>query len=150
MIRYPLWSPDNLSSVSSLFVVHPGKSVLLTAVSFPEYKTQQESGFRVPMLACVERMLYEYDQNALRPVCGGCDWMFDLSRTMATEVASESVASSGCHWVLSQCDNVKLVGLPGTYRLRLNDSTAVGTVQVYAELFDNVQIPAALYNMYFQ
>lgn len=145
-MRYALWEPDNLTVESSFFLVPPHKCVLLSAVRFEQFKHREDASFRVPQMACVERMLYDY----IPPKARCNDFVFIPSLVMCEEVASDTVSSGGCYWSLSMCDNMKFVGLPGTYRLRLNDPTAVGTAQVYAELFDYEQIPPQMAGMFFQ
>lgn len=145
-MRYALWEPDNLTVESSFFLVPPHKCVLLSAVRFEQFKHREDASFRVPQMACVERMLYDYIPPKAR--CNA--FVFIPSLVMGEEVASDTVSSGGCYWSLSMCDNMKFVGLPGTYRLRLNDPTAVGTAQVYAELFDYEQIPPQMAGMFFQ
>ena len=134
-MRYALWEPDNLTVESSFFLVPPHKCVLLSAVRFEQFKHREDASFRVPQMACVERMLYDY----IPPKARCNDFVFIPSLVMCEEVASDTM-----------CDNMKFVGLPGTYRLRLNDPTAVGTAQVYAELFDYEQIPPQMAGMFFQ
>lgn len=145
-MRYALWEPDNLTVESSFFLVPPHKCVLLSAVKFEPYKLRTDSSFRVEQMACVERMLYDY----VPPKNRNGEFVFVPSLVMGKEVASDTVTSGGCYWSLSACDNMKFVGLPGTYRLRLNDPTAVGIAQVYAELFDYEQIPPQIAGMFFQ
>lgn len=151
-MRYPLWSPSNASEVSSLFVVYPGKCVVLSAVGLADTATQTEASFRTKQMVCVERLLYEPMKQTTRRSADdcGCDWIIDVSARMAIEVSGDAVSVGGCHWTMDSCDNVKIVGLPGTYRLRLNDPTAGGVAQVYAELYDASQIPAQLFGMFFQ
>lgn len=152
-MKYPLWGPGNLSMVSSLFVVHPGKCVLLTGANFAAYKSQDDSSksFRVAQMACVERLLFDYAPSILKNARScDCDWLFDITKVGASEANAAAVASGGCHWTLSACDNMRIVGLPGSYRLRLNDPTATGVVQVYAELYDASQIPVQLTGMFYQ
>ena len=148
-MKYPLWE-NPVSEVSSLFVVHPGKCVLLAAVRLDEYATQTEAGFRVPQQICVERVICEFLPGTIKPRFCDCDWVFNLDRQMAVEVSSETVSVGGCSWTMSKCDNVGIVGLPGTYRLRVNDATATDHIQVYAELFDASQIPVQMSGVFFQ
>ena len=148
-MKYPLWG-DPTSETSSLFVVHPGKCVLLVAVGLEEYATQTDASFKTAQMVCVERVIHEFMPGAWKPVSCDCDWVFCPDRPLAKEVSSEAVSVAGCHWTLSQCDNVGIVGLPGTYRLRLNDPTATDHIQVYAELFDASQIPVQMTNIFFQ
>lgn len=146
-MKYPLWAPTNTSEVSSLFVVQPGKCVVLSATGLQEYATRLEAGFRVPQMLCVERLLFDFAPSAIEKFSCGCDWIFD---PVATKVMDDVVSVSGCYWALTHCNNIRIVGLPGTYHLRLNDGTAVGTVQVYAELFDASQIPVQMSEIFFQ
>lgn len=148
-MRIALWSPDNLTTVSSYFVVAPSRCVLLSAVGLSEYKTQTEASFRATQLVCVERTLFDPLPRDFAEGGCGCDWVF-TERQMAKESATESVAVDGCSWSLSYCNNNRIVGLPGTYRLRLNDASAIGEVQVYAESFAINQIPPQVSGLFFQ
>lgn len=149
-MKYALWDKDNTTLVSSYFLVPPHKCVLLSAIGFKQFKQQSEASFRGPQLVCVERLLYTFNKQAFKSL-RDCDWIF-LPRLSATEeeVANEGVASCGCYWSLDMCNNMKFVGLPGTYRLHFNDPTMVGEAQVYAELYDYEQIPPHIAGMFFQ
>lgn len=148
-MRYALWSPENLTQVSSSFVVDPARCVLLTAVGLDEYKTQTEASFKVAQMVCVERLLFDPLPHDFENNGCGCTWIFD-STPMAKGVPPEPVTVNGCSWSLSHCNNTRLVGLPGTYRLWLNDATAIGKVQVYAESFALHQIPPQVGGLFFQ
>ena len=52
-------------------------------------------------------------------------------------------------WTLEPCHNLGIIGIPGAYRLRLNDATAVGTAQVYAEFYDVSAIAPQAYGAFF-
>lgn len=148
-MRFALWGKDNDTLTSSLFNVPPRKCVLLTAVDFAEYKYSTEVSFRTKQCVCVERLVYEMLPEQLGTPSCGCDWIFDPKRALAQEVGVISVASYGCNWELDSCNNVRILGLPGTYRLRLNDATALGTAQVYAEQFDYTQLPPQISGLFF-
>lgn len=148
-MRFALWSADNTTLTSSLFYVPPRKCVLLSAVNFAEFKFSQESSFRTKQCVCVERLLYDLLPEQLGiPKCG-CDWVFEPVRPLAAEVGVLSASTNGCFWTLDSCDNLRIIGLPGTYRLRLNDSTAIGTAQVFAEQFDYAQLPPQISGLFF-
>lgn len=147
-MKYPLWR-NPVSETSSLFVVQPGKCVLLVAIGFDEFATQTEASVRVNQMVCVERVMHELVPGALKPISCDCDWVFNYDRPLAREISSEAVSVGGCHWTMSKCDNVGIVGLPGTYRLRVNDSTATDHIQVYAEQFDASQIPVQMTKIFF-
>lgn len=148
-MRFALWSKDNDTLTSSLIYVPPRKCVLLAAVDFAEFKFSQEASFRTKQCVCVERLVYDMLPEQLGVQRSGCDWVYELTRPLAAEVGVLTVATGGCPWMLDSCDNLRIIGLPGTYRLRLNDSTAIGTAQVFAEQFDYNQIPPQISGLFF-
>lgn len=149
-MRYPLWPKGVTTLESALFVVPAGGAVVLTAVGFEQYKTQESGEAKTEQQACVQRVLHEFTPDALRCCDGPCEWIYVLSRPMAREISSEVVSIGGCGWSLSMCDNLRILGIPGTYRLELNDSAALGVAQVYAELYNIDQIAPQVVGPFFQ
>ena len=47
------------------------------------------------------------------------------------------------------CCNIGIIGVPGTYRLELNDTTAIGVAQVYAELIQVNKLPVQIKDLFF-
>lgn len=146
----PLWSPENTSVYSSVFSVAPGKVIVLWAADFPRFKFQVENEPRTPARACVRRLVHEF--GGALPVAkkSGCDWLLDFGNIRSELAADIDVVSNGCTWSLDKCDCVKAIGVPGVYQLELNDSTIVGTAQVYAEQYDVAQLAPQVRDIFFQ
>ena len=133
MSSQPLWSPLNQTLFSDVFTVPPGMVCVLFAAGLERYKAQTtNTEFKSPQTVCVRRLLYDadivFEKNAV------CDWVARVSA--AVKIADEPVQTcgGGC-WSLTQENNMGVIGVPGTYRLELNDATAIGDVQVYADLY---------------
>ena len=78
-----------------------------------------------------------------------CDWIFDIDNTRAEEVVDQIVQTCDGTWTLSACNNLGIIGVPGSYRLELNDPTAIGEAQVYAELIKVSELPPQISNLFF-
>ena len=146
MSAQPLWRPDNTSMFSDVFNVPPGKVCLLYATGLLSERVKVEDAeFKVPQAFCVKRLLYEpdlvYGKNAT------CDWV--AVSTSAQQIADEYVQTSNGCWTLTEAHNIGIIGLPGVYRLEINDATAIGTAQVYAEQYDITAIPVHIKDLFF-
>lgn len=139
----PLWLPENETQDSSVFTLTPGKVALLFATGFERYKVRTDSAeARSPQSACLHRLIFECERvpvGALAP-CSVCDYLFNFTRTVCN-YTDGPVWTGDCVWSLRACDNTKLIGLPGVYYLHLNDETAVGTAQVWIEMYRADQLP---------
>lgn len=144
----PLWLPDNHTIYSSIFNVPHGLCAVLFATGLgPEKYRVNADEFITPQTICVKRILHDY-----RPyVSGGlrCDWVFDIDNIHAIEVDSENIQTCKGPWAFLMCDNLRIIGVPGTYRLELNDSSAVHKVQVFADLVDVNKLHAGLSPLFF-
>ena len=144
----PLWSPTNDTRYSAVFNVPPGQSVILYAVGLgPEKFRTAAHEFKTAQMLCVNRLLHGYTLR--EPAEGSCSWLFELDDVNADIIVEEAVQTCNGTWQLTMCKNLGIIGVPGTYRLELNDDTAIGTVQVYAEVYDNKQIPMQVADLYF-
>ena len=148
----PLWSDLNHTLYSSILVVPPGQSVVLFATGLSEEKVRKSAAeFKGPQMACVEKLIYTYDGPELVPACDGlCNpWVYEMKPMTADLKAVDYVETCSLPWTLEPCRNIGIIGIPGTYRLRLNDATAVGTAQVWAEWHLNESIASQVYGAYF-
>lgn len=130
-----LWQPGNQTMDSAIFRVNPGQAVLLFATGFKPYKyrvSAQEA--RVPQEVCVNRMLFDSSDSRALVRCG-CDYVFDTTGIQLETLVDTPVFFNGCGWTLSACNNLRILAVPGYYRLHLNDATAIGDAQVYAEAY---------------
>ena len=134
----PLWSQDNHTIYSDVFTVAAGKVCVLFAVGLLDERVKtRNTEFNAPQAVCVRRLLYAPDLVFGKSAT--CDWV--AVSTSASKIADARVSvSKGC-WLLTPNNNLGIIGVPGVYRLELNDATAVNEAQVYAELYDAAAVP---------
>lgn len=143
-----LWAPTNKTLFSSVFTVPPMKVCLLFGANFELEKFRVDaSEFVSPQAVCVRRVMHGFvAPDVSRESCG---WVFDIDSVRADMIVDEVVTSCGAPWQLTLCRNIGIIGLPGSYRLELNDSTALGKLQVYAELYDADSFPTQIKDLFF-
>lgn len=143
-----LWSPTNKTLFSSVFTVPQFKVCLLFGANFQleKYRTSA-SEFVSPQAVCVRRVMHGF--VAPDTSLESCGWVFDIDSVRADMIVDEVVATCGSPWQLTLCRNIGIIGLPGSYRLELNDSTALGTLQVYAELYEANSFPTQIKDLFF-
>lgn len=146
MSAIELWSSTNHTMFSDVFSVAPGKVCVLFATGFEYDRVRVDnSEFAAKQSVCVRRIKHSHglvwQRNAV------CDWI--ATPTTAVEVGDELVQVNGCGWTLDKCNNLRIIGVPGTYRLELNDATAIGVLQVYAEQFDAVAFSPSVGHLFF-
>lgn len=145
-----LWQKNNNTLYSSIFNVPAGYCVTLFATGLLDEKVRQSAEeFSVPQIVCVRRLVHEYNKNQTIPCDNCCSYVFDLAGVSADAINDEIVSSCGRPWQLDPCRNIGIIGVPGTYRLQLNDATAVGVAQVYADWYRASQIPSHVENLFF-
>lgn len=149
MSTFALWSDSNDTKYSSVFMIPPGQSGILYAVGLgPEKLRTAPHEFKVPQILCVNRLLHGY---TLAPLAeGSCGCVYDLDLVRVDKLVEQAVITCEGVWQLTMCKNIGIIGVPGTYRLELNDVTVIGGVQVYLELFDNSLIPPQVADLYFK
>lgn len=142
----PLWGPKNLTQQSTVFHVRPGQVAMLVASGMTKYKFQGAGESRQRQTFCVYRVLADYDIMQPAGVTAGsfCDQVFD----MATVPADVVYVPTG--WQLTCLANTKIIGLPGSYQLELNDATAIGTAQVWLEILPMEKIPPQMADAFFK
>lgn len=151
----PLWLPENNTLHSAAFEVAAGYAVLLFAVGLEQFKVRQDSKeMQDAQRICVSRILRDYNGEPTRkigPAMSMCDcgFVFEASWPTEIELVEEVVASNGCVWQLTQCDNLRILTVPGVYRLHLNDDTVIGKAQVYAEQYALEDIPLQASGLFF-
>lgn len=151
----PLWLPENNTIHSSAFEVTAGSAVSLFAIGLEMFKVRENAKeAQTRQSICVSRVLRNYDAKTVRkvgPAMSMCDCGFIFDATWLTEIEliEEVVTSGGCPWSLTQCDNFRILTVPGVYRLHLNDDTAIGKAQVYAEQYAIENIPQQASSLFF-
>lgn len=151
MRTIPLWDDANDTLYSSPFYVKPGWSAVLFAVGLSEEKVRKSAAeFKGPQMICVERLIYECrDAEPLPDCCGICSQSRGPRAPEAILVAEDYVETCSLPWALEPCRNLGVIGIPGVYRLHLNDATAIGTAQVYVEFYNHEDIAPQVYGAYF-
>ena len=145
---YPLWGPLNRTLYSSVFAVYPGQCCVLHAAHLEDWKVRQDAKeILVPQTICIRRLIHEF--NAVPVARETCNWIFDVRDVMADEVDDHPVVTCNGPWQLTKCRNLGIIGVPGSYRLQMNDVTAVGEAQVYAEIFDLSSFAAQVKDLFF-
>ena len=151
MHAIPLWDSANDTIFSSAFFVKPGWSAVLFAVGLSEEKVRKSAAeFKGPQMICVEKLIYDCRWPEPKPACCGiCSHAREVEGPEAELVAEDYVETCSLPWTLEPCRNLGVIGIPGIYRLRMNDATAVGTAQVYVEFFKHQAIAPQVYGAYF-
>ena len=144
----PLWDQSNTSLFSSIFNVPPGNVCVLFASGLLLQKVRSTADDIIgPQVVCIRRLLHDYEGLKATPdVCG---WTFNIDNVHADKIVDMLVQTCGYPWQLTSCRNIGIIGVPGHYRLELNDSTAIGVAQVYAELYDIKSIPLQVQGLFF-
>ena len=151
MSATPLWNGSNDTLVSSVFVVPPGWSAVIFAAGLLSEKVRRSAAeFKGPQQMCVERLVFRCDApKAQAPQCDGCcPYVWDVMPTAELKYA-DLVETCSLPWILEPCRNIGIIGVPGTYRLRLNDATAIGTAQAFAEWHEHGAIAPQAYGLFF-
>lgn len=151
MAAIPLWDDVNDTLYSSAFYVGPGWSAVLFAAGLSEEKVRKSAAeFKGPQMACIERLVYECESPEIVSACGVCGQnSYEVRPAVAELKALDSVETCSLPWTLEPCRNIGIIGIPGVYRVRLNDATAVGTAQVYVEFYKHEAIAPQVYGAYF-
>lgn len=138
-IYVPLFTETSVDVNSPFFTVAPGEIALLQAFGFADYKDRVDNTEQqVPQEACLEMLLFK--EGALPPQKGSCP-VRDLDKYRTLLLAQETMMRDGCYYALSKQNNIMLINIPGSYRLVLNDGTAVGTARVYLRMLSHEEFP---------
>lgn len=153
-----LWADDNPTELSSAFHVPAGKVCVLHATGFADERVRTDAEQIVTEQAvCVHRIIaHEPEQGVYAPFDDPylpCGWIYDWTIVGTKEdgavLGEEEIYTCGSPWQLTKCRNIGIIGVPGDYRLKLNDETAIGVVQVYAELYNVADIPHQIAPLFF-
>lgn len=142
-----LWSEANHTMFSDMFAIAPGKVCLLYASGLEKEKVRvTDAEFKTCQTVCVRRVIH-MAEGVLSKRDTWCDWV--ITAVDVEKVVDDLVQSCNVCWELSHANNLRIIGVPGTYRLELNDATAIGVAQVYADLFDARQLPEQIAHLFF-
>lgn len=149
----PLWQPANETQKSDVFCVCHGQVALLFATGLKSQKVRASSEQTAgPQLFCIKRLAFPNKEIArflAAAPAGACDYVWDW-RQISAETVEETVATHGCCWELTSCNNLAVVGVPGSYYAYLNDTTATGTAQLYIEYHKIEELDPRIAGLYFQ
>lgn len=149
MSLYPLWETTNLTRFSSVFNVPSGQCCVLYAADFAEERYRADAAEIVqPQSVCVRKLLFGFSAEDFAPAACGCSMVYDMMPG-AKNLVDQVVSTSNGSWQLTSCNNIGIIGLPGVYRLELNDATAIGISQVYAEWYKAKEIPTHIKDLFF-
>lgn len=148
-----LWSEGNNTPDSDAFAVSIGKAVALFAIGLEGERVKQHATeARDMQRICVSRVVYDQSimaQNVRFATNSFCDCGYLQGQGTYLEPVEDLLRTKGCVWQLTMCDNFRLIGVPGIYRLHLNDITAIGKAQVYAEQYNLSEIAPNISSLFF-
>lgn len=133
-IYVPLFTETSVSVDSPFFTIIPGEIAMLQAFGFADYASREDSTtLQVPQEACLESLLFR--ESVLPSHKFGVCQIMDLEKYRTELLAKETVCCNGNCFTLTASNNIMLINIPGTYRLVMNDGTAVGQARVYMRVF---------------
>lgn len=144
-----LWTPENTSLYSSIFNVPAEQVCILYAANLEQWAYRADAAsIKSAQAVCIRRLLFDYAPPT-ETQKDSCGWVFAVDSIHSEKIMDTVVQTCGLPWQLTMCRNIGIIGLPGSYRLELNDSTAIGTAQVYAECYKASVIPPQVQNLFF-
>jgi len=147
MVGAPLWSDSNDTLSSSFFEIPPGKVGLLFGIGFADEIERDTGDFVTPQAVCVHKVYLDADNIPQEVGCGG---VLRIDKINVFSYLDEEVLHCGEPWQLTKCSNIGIIGVPGTYYLKLNGrGTGDETPQVYLEILDNQAIAPQVNELFF-
>lgn len=124
----PLFNDKSTDTISPAFTVGIGQVAILQAYGFLDTNQSLDPDEYIPQkqVACVQKLFYENGPLPQGVACGGI-----IPTGVSASSGYDYVKSCKVGWEMSSCNNVAMINVPGTYRLELNDQTALGTVSIY-------------------
>lgn len=130
----PLWDDSNDTLSSSFFEIPDGKVGLLFGVGFVDEIARDTGSFVTPQAVCIHKVYLKADGIPQDVGCGG---VLDFDKITVYPYVDEEVIHCGQPWQLTTCNNIGIIGVPGTYYLQLNGrGDGDEKPQVYLELHD--------------
>ena len=135
-----LWLPTNKTVMSSIFSVADGYSLIIHATGLLDERVRASTDeIKEPQRMCVKRIVHGFSGVTRKNL--QCSYIYDIDESNATVITDSFVQTCGDSWSLEPCKNLVIIGVPGTYRLELNDITAVGVAQAYTTIMSNSNLP---------
>lgn len=141
-----LFDHASTSQESRVFAVFPGRAVVLSGFGFSKKQNVVAEGKPIQSQKAIIMKL-SFDGSVFPEGCTCEGELPDLSGIVRYQYV-EDVTSCGL-WHLSACQNLRILSVPGTYRLRLNDPGAIGNVTVILNEYLNSELGYQPPNMYF-
>lgn len=139
-IYVPLFTEMSASLDSPFFTLVPGEIALLQAFGFADYKERADTTeLLVPQGACLEMLLFK-ESARLGHDPGACKPM-SLNQYRADLLARDTVWHDGCSVMLTSCNNLMMLNIPGSYCFTLNDAGAIGNARIYMRIFTHEEFP---------
>lgn len=142
-----LWDDSNDTLQSSYFEVPAGKVGLLFGINFDDEIERDTGDFVTPQTVCVHKVYLDTDDLPQEVGCGG---VLNFDKIVVLPYMDEEVLHCGEPWQLTSCNNIGIIGVPGTYYLKLNGRGTSGEKpQVYLELHNAKSIAPKATELYF-
>lgn len=138
--RYQLFNEDSVTVHSPIFTITPDTTAVIHAYGFKMYVdediTLQPKRRQQAILQQVVLDVGEYPEETF--YCG----TNDLSSLYPEGMLYEDVTGCGAVCITS-CTNRRMLDIPGTYRLELNDDSYVGDVKIFLDIYykDDTKVP---------
>jgi hypothetical protein len=148
MALIPLWDDKNLTLYSSVFNIPTGQVGVLLASNMRAWNHRTDAReARTQQRVCVRRLLHEWKGEEF-PAPG---FVVDPDVVKADKIVDTFIwTDCRCPWSMTMKSNIRIIGIPGHYRLELSDSTVIGVVQVYLELLRVESIPLQVSELFFK
>lgn len=129
MIERVLFDSKSIELVSAPFAVYPGGTVILRAWNIAQYKqpANDKEPTNLPQEVKIQMVSFG-DIEMVVDEDSACACEAKYEQTTSIKYAEDIVTC--CPWSMTACENIATLTLPGVYRLRLNDTSALGEVFV--------------------
>lgn len=126
-----LFTDKQKTQDSDFFTVFPGHVAVLTAHGVPlgTHPSVIPGKYKEPYKIYVERASVPPDDLNIIGVRSSLDGLSILPKLSPRYV---SRVANCCEWALTACDNLKVITVPGVYRLVMSDPSMLGTTIVEA------------------
>lgn len=126
----PLFTEYSASTTSQPFHINAGEVAIIQAYGFTEFTVDKPEGApKTTQKACIDKLLWE---SGPLPSYVECGEPLLSGRSGGSEiVGEEQVYTERCAWTMDACHNIGILNIPGSYRMELNDTGALGIVRIY-------------------
>lgn len=145
-MKEALWQNGATSVESIPFRIVPGWVGAILTVGLEGDRVREDpSEFVVPRSICIRKIIYEFEPpDNINLPCG-----FLPNNVKERAIADVLMQTCGLSWMFDECRNFGIIGLPGVYKLELNDKTIIGKAQAYLELYKSEELPSQIEKHFF-